>query len=197
MKSINTIYNSILGDIDNNITNMDDKLQDVNNSYFERLLHIISSAGKLSIKEKGKLRECLRHEIGECKYVEILLPKKIQDKLIVSSSHTLKSEDFTGFSTAIKDYDFRIGSTELLLIRQINDFDKIMKNGILPKDTLEKYDTPRGNAYLGKFGEANICVYHFGDIQELYIYVRFNTCRITMHIHKNKYSINSAKRNLF
>lgn len=195
MKSLRAIYNGILGDIDNNIDNMNKEIDDINNSYFERILTILSDCGKLNTKQKYKLRVFLDSNVSQCKYVHFHIPKMIKDKLIVLSDRKLTNKDFEGIPSISKEYEFGIGISYQILLRNAPEITKFVKGEIDTKDG--ELQSLNGNTTICKFNDMKICLFK-GNYNDNTLYVWFNNCRLVIDfITSNIVSRNKYIRKLF
>ena len=113
MKSIYNIYErmyrGILAGMDDVMSNGEKIAKDINNSFKERLIKIISLSAHLSEEETLVLRELLKSasEGWNLQYASCVVPKTLRDSLIVASKRKLKVKDFNGILTDTKEYNAR------------------------------------------------------------------------------------------
>lgn len=162
-----SMYNGILGDVDQNITNMDKDIDAINSTYFERILRIIELAGKLSLGEKIALRNWLKSDGHKYPHCMFHIPALLRDKLIVLSGRKLSKKDFIGIPDQKKEYDFAINIEYQYLIRQNPQIEQFAKGAINP--TPGKFMLVN-NANVGIFGNTRICMYDSGGRMLIYIW---------------------------
>lgn len=168
MKSIKDIYNGILGDIDTRLDKMDSDINDINSTYFERILSIISKAADLNVGEKVTLRTWLKSFANKYNHCLLYIPTTLRDKLIVLSNHKLTKADFDGIPNNKKEYDFSVSLEYQYLVRNNRDLEKFLKGQIKPP--FKKF-MMLNNSNVGIFGNAKMCLYDAG--QSLLLYVWF------------------------
>ena len=195
MKSLINIYNGILGDIDSNITNMDSNMTDIKNTYFERILTILSESGNLNTNQKNKFRKFLSDNISQCKYVNLHIPKSIKDKLIVLSYRTLKNKEFEGIPSNSKEYDFQIGMGYQILLRSAPIISSFVKDEMDINDC-ETIHLNK-NTTIGKYNNMKICL-HKNTSDDNMLYIWFDNCRLFINFLKSEFvSTHKDVRKLF
>lgn len=183
MKSLINIYNGILGDIDSNITNMDSNMTDIKNTYFERILTILSESGNLNANQKNKFRKFLSDNVSQCKYVNLHIPKSIKDKLIVLSYRTLKNKEFDGIPSNSKEYDFQIGMGYQILLRSAPIISAFVKDEMNINDC-ETIHLNK-NTTIGKYNNMKICL-HKNMYNDNMLYVWLDNCRLVIDFLKSE-----------
>ena len=102
------MYNSILSKTSTKVNDAPSMVNGIMNSYKERFIKIIAKSARLTDKQEDLFREMIDSAIlyQNSKYITCAFPKTLIGYLIASSNKTLKKEDFRGFSTSKKEWDF-------------------------------------------------------------------------------------------
>lgn len=102
------MYNSILSKTSTKIDNAPSVVRGIMESYKERFIKIIVKSARLNDKQEDIFRDMVESAIRyrNSKYISCTFPKTLVGYLIASSNKTLKKEDFRGFSTVKREWDF-------------------------------------------------------------------------------------------
>lgn len=102
------MYNSILSKTYTKINNAPSVVRCIMESYRERFIKIIVNSARLNDKQEDIFRDMVDSAIQyrNAKYIACTFPKTLIGYLITSSNKTLKKEDFRGFSTVKREWDF-------------------------------------------------------------------------------------------
>lgn len=179
MNTIYTIYESLLSNIDDNITRGDKDVKDVLATYKEKLIKIITLSGGLNDNESVIFRKMIDDavKISGTTTTKCYMDKKLISGLIVCSGRQLTNDDFYGFAINTKDYNYQVNTTHVY-------FDIICKPGF---DTVQ--NEARRNKGKFVYSDNNrvrcICLgdntYIFQDEDLLFIKVK-NGFRVVISI---------------
>lgn len=102
------MYNSILSKTSTKVDNASSVVRGIMESYKERFIKIIVKSARLNDKQEDIFRDMVESAIRyqNAKYISCTFPKTLVGYLIASSNKTLKKEDFRGFSTVKREWDF-------------------------------------------------------------------------------------------
>jgi hypothetical protein len=179
MNTIYTIYESLLSNIDDNITRGDKDVKDVLATYKEKLIKIITLSGGLNDNESVIFRKMIDDavKISGTTTTKCYMDKKLISGLIVCSGRQLTNDDFYGFSINTKDYNYQISTSHVY-------FDTVIKPGL---DTLQyKAKNNKGKFIYSDCNRARcICLgdntYVFQDEGLLFIKIK-NQFRVVINI---------------
>lgn len=131
------MYNSILSKTSTKVDNAPSMVKGIMKSYKERFINIIVKSARLNDKQENIFRSMVDSAIRyqNSKYISCPFPNTLIGYLIAVSNKTLKKEDFRGFSTSKKDweYDTDIWRMHFLMIDDrlnLKDLLKIPENQI-------------------------------------------------------------------
>lgn len=110
-----SLYNSILGSMEDSLDKGLDDANKIMNSFKERYIKIISLAANMADKEINKFRDIVNDLTKNEKYILCYIPQRIRDNLTVLSKRKLSKPDFNGFFPGVKEYEFQC-SMEYLAI---------------------------------------------------------------------------------
>ena len=165
MKNIYNIYESLLGNIKDAMDSGEETMANYIDTPEERIINIITLAGKLTIKETVILRSLIsqiQREGGE----DIIshFPTKLRDMLIATSKRRLKVKDFKNLRSSVEAYD-----------RYCNTVYNLLQNSCDIKDLKTKADNSTGKIIKDpggveaiKLSNAMIFVY------KRYMYIKIN-----------------------
>jgi hypothetical protein len=102
------MYNSILSKTSTKVDNAPSMVKGIMKSYKERFIKIVVKSAGLTDKQEDIFRSMVDSAIRyqNSKYISCSFPKTLIGYLIAASNKTLKKDDFKGFSTSKKDWDF-------------------------------------------------------------------------------------------
>lgn len=102
------MYNSILSKTSTKVDNAPSVVRGIMESYKERFIKIIVKSARLNDKQEDIFRDMVESAIRyrNSKYISCTFPKTLVGYLIASSNKTLKKEDFRGFPTVKREWDF-------------------------------------------------------------------------------------------
>lgn len=106
---MNSLYNSILSDIDDIIDTGNKEMHRISQTPRERFIKIITAAGNVNNKNSVILRDLIeKSTIGKTyNNISCFIPTKLRTFLIHMSKNKLTKDDFKKFPTDKKEYDFR------------------------------------------------------------------------------------------
>lgn len=179
MNTIYTIYESLLSNIDDNITRGDKDVKYVLATYKEKLIKIVTLSGGLNDNESVIFRKMIDDavKISGTTTTKCYMDKKLISGLIVCSGRQLTNDDFYGFAINTKDYNYQISTSHVY-------FDTVIKPSL---DTLQyKAKNNKGKFIYSDDNRARcICLgdntYVFQDEGLLFIKIK-NQFRVVINI---------------
>jgi hypothetical protein len=102
------MYNSILSKTSTKVDNAPSVVKGIMKSYKERFIKIVVKSARLTDKQEDIFRDMVDSAIlyRNAKYIKCTFPKSLVGYLVAASNKTLKKEDFRGFSTVHREWDF-------------------------------------------------------------------------------------------
>lgn len=197
MKSIYNIYESILGDIDNNIKKNDTAAEEEYNSFRERLIRIVSKSSHMTDHEESQFRNLFLDLAKKTKAKHFMCPisSGIALCLVAASDKQLDKNIFNGFANNKAEYEFRI-SMELMSLASrddiVNSYDSLKR---LVK-TSGKEVSLKNDIKLMRLGNAVILytIENRGTVATMYIWIE-DTYRLSIRLATNHAS--NLSRNIF
>lgn len=182
-----TMYHGILdADFDDRFKNDDMNIKKIINSYKERFIKIVSLASDMTDSEVVLLRNTITQmeSMHDDKFMLCYIPSTLRDMLIKSSDKKLTKNDFNGFASDKKEYDFSV-SIELMYLERA---DTEVTNSLKQFKNLSKgkWHPLRGNVSVAILGNAIV----FKKDTLLYFYIN-DTYRLPFRLvntHSNKFS---------
>lgn len=104
-----SLKESLLANIEDTLASGDTAIEKIKLTARERIIKIISKAGKLNDKNSNILRNIINDSTvnDKYKYISCFIPSKLRTTLIKISGNKLDKQDFKGFPTDTKEYNFR------------------------------------------------------------------------------------------
>ena len=132
------VYNGILADMDDTLDSGDKEAELIEQSYKEKLIHIITAAGRMSKNDEHILRDIFNDIEKQSKHDHVIcqIPKVLKDRLIVCSKRKLTNADFDGLPDDVREYSFQV-NLEYVSIE--NDESRINLLRLNAKDKPGKY----------------------------------------------------------
>lgn len=182
-----TLYHGILdSDFDNRLKDDDINIKKIINSYKERFIKIISLASGMTDSDVVLLRNTITEMEGiyNDKFMLCCIPTILRNILINASDKKLTKNDFSGFASDRKEYDFGV-SIELMYLERA---DTEVTNSLKQFKNLSKgkWHSLRGNVSVAILGNSIV----FKKDTLLYFYIN-DTYRLPfrlVHNNLNKHS---------
>jgi hypothetical protein len=109
------LYNGILAPIDDNIEQGEEDAKAVLRTYKEKLIKIVSLAGRLNDSESVIFRKIIDDAVktGGTTTARCYMDKKLISGLIVCSGRQLTNDDFYGFATNTREYNYQVSTAHI------------------------------------------------------------------------------------
>ena len=187
----NNLYNGILST--NGIDNMDNDIKKVYDTYYEKILKIITLSCQLDDAQEKLFRKTLKSFVHKYTYCKLAFSPVLRDVLIKLSNHKLNKNDFSGIYINKKEYDFMLWLEYQFITNNNPNFETYIKHDCLisAKEKFVKCD----NTLIATFNNIKFCIYEYTGICILYIELP-NNYRIYIQF-TNILNSNKAIRKLF
>lgn len=181
MKSIYNIYNGILADMDDTLDAGDKDAKAIEDSYKEKLIHIISTAAEMNAADERKFRDIFNTIESRNKYEYAIchITKNIRDRLIICSKRKLNVKDFDYIYSDPKEYDFQV-SLEYMAIEQRESNIKFLRQSAQNNPGVFQHGK---NVQVICLGNATILV----AAEFMYIFID-NVWRVVIRLTSNKHN---------
>ena len=181
MKNIYNIYNGILSDMDDTLDAGDKGAEAIENSYKEKLIHIISAAAEMNAGDERRFRDIFTRIENHNKYEYAIchITKSIRDRLIICSKRKLNVKDFEYIYSDPKEYDFQV-SLEYMAIEQREPNIKFLRQSAQNNPGVFQHGK---NVQVICLGNATILV----CAEFMYIFVD-NVWRVVIRLTDKKYN---------
>jgi hypothetical protein len=182
---MNSLYNSILSDIDDIIDTGNKEMNRISQTPRERLIKIITAAGNVDIKNSVILRDIIE-KATICKtynYISCFFPTKLRTILIHMSKNKLTQDDFKNFPKDKKEYDFRC-SWDYMHLEALYD-----NGGYKITDIIKQAESMNGKPVITDSDDHKLTCVKLNDVlliqAENLIYIKIDTHRIIVRMFNN------------